>query len=516
MVRGSKTSLRLIVLTAVLAIGLFVADVSLPPSAISGVPYVAVVLLTLWSSHRWFTLIVAMGCTALLIPGLLLNTPEGSLWQGLDNRAVAPFAIWITALLLYQYKRTEETLRDSEERYRAFVAQSFDAIWRFEFEPPIPITLPEDEQIERLYQNGYLAECNEVMAQMYGYSSVDELIGVRLEALMPRSEPDSIPFQRAFTRAGYRLVDEESHKVDPQGNSKIFLNNILGIIEDGRLVRTWGSQRDVTDRKQLEERLLQTQKMAAIGTLAGGIAHDFNNILAAILGFTAIALSDIAPNSQVRPHLQEVLRAGKRGKELVQQILTFSRQSEQRQQPVRLPELIREMLTTLQASLPATIEIQHHFDSGVGTVMADPMQMHQVLMNLFANAEYAMRASGGTLEVGLETVEVSPEVAARYPDLLPGRYVRLTVQDTGKGMTAEVRGRIFEPFYTTKQVGEGTGMGLAVVHGIVRHHNGTVTVESIPGQGTTFTLYLPCMPDCGETVAKFDTAGPQGHRRVLG
>lgn len=279
-----------------------------------------------------------------------------------------------------------------------------------------------------------------------------------------------------------------------------------------RALRAWGH---ITERKRLEVQLRQAQKMEAIGTLAGGIAHDFNNILTAILGYTELALNDMRQDSAVWRYLQEVRKAGQRAKTLVQQILTFSRRTEQARTPVQLPRLVEEALTLLRASLPSTIAIRHHISQDAGTVLADPTQLHQVLLNLCANAEYAMRETGGLLEIRLEPVEVDEQVTAQHPELLAGPYVRITVTDTGHGMTPDVVERIFEPFFTTKRPGEGTGMGLALVHGIVASHGGVVTVASVVGQGTTFTVYLPRTDYSVRDEAAQEGSLPTGAERVL-
>ncbi len=279
-----------------------------------------------------------------------------------------------------------------------------------------------------------------------------------------------------------------------------------------RALRAWGH---ITERKRLEAQLLQAQKMEAIGTLAGGIAHDFNNILAAILGYTELALNDIRQDSAAWRYLQEVRKAGQRAKTLVQQILTFSRRTEQARTPVQLPRLVEEALALLRASLPSTIAIRHHISQDAGTVLADPTQLHQVLLNLCANAEYAMRETGGLLEIRLQPVEVDAQVMVQHPELLAGPYVRITVTDTGHGMTPDVVERIFEPFFTTKRPGEGTGMGLALVHGIVASHGGVVTVASVVGQGTTFTVYLPRTDDSVRDEAAQEGSLPTGAERVL-
>jgi signal transduction histidine kinase len=279
-----------------------------------------------------------------------------------------------------------------------------------------------------------------------------------------------------------------------------------------RALRAWGH---ITERKRLEAQLRQAQKMEAIGTLAGGIAHDFNNILTAILGYTELALNDIPQDSAAWRYLQEVRKAGQRAKTLVQQILTFSRRTEQARTPVQLPRLVEEALTLLRASLPSTIAIRHHISQDTSTVLADPTQLHQVLLNLCANAEYAMRETGGLLEIRLEPVEVDEQVTAQHPELPAGPYVRITVTDTGHGMTPDVVERIFEPFFTTKRPGEGSGMGLALVHGIVASHGGVVTVASVVGQGTIFTVYLPRTDDSVRDEAAQEGSLPTGAERVL-
>ncbi|MBM3223806.1 MAG: response regulator [Candidatus Tectomicrobia bacterium] len=249
--------------------------------------------------------------------------------------------------------------------------------------------------------------------------------------------------------------------------------------------------RDITERTRLEGQLHQAQKMQAMGTLAGGIAHDFNNILAAIMGYSELALYEAPHGGRMRHHLEEVLAAGKRARDLVQQILAFSRKRPPERQPVSLHLLLNETLRMLRASLPSTITIEADFPALASTVQADPTQLQQVLMNLCANAEHAMRDTGGILTLRLEAVEVSADFADDHASLKPGPHVCLTIQDTGSGMTPEVQARIFEPFFTTKAVGEGVGMGLAVVDGIIASHGGAITVASGLGQGATFRLYLP-------------------------
>jgi signal transduction histidine kinase/CheY-like chemotaxis protein len=269
------------------------------------------------------------------------------------------------------------------------------------------------------------------------------------------------------------------------------------------------------EHKSLEDQLCQGQKMAAVGTLAGSIAHEFNNMLAAIIGFTEMATYEISQASPAYHYLQEVHKAGLRAKDLVQQILTFSRKNDREHKPVQLSLLVKETVKFLRASLPATIDIRQRIPYDVGAVMADPTQMHQILINLCINAEYAMRETGGLLEIGADHI-VASDVAVTSPrELRPGPYIRLTVRDTGHGIAPEIVERIFEPFFTTKGVGEGTGMGLAIVKSIVTRHGGMITVESTPGAGTTFAIYLPRIDQTAEREPQTEVPVPYGQGRIL-
>ena len=248
---------------------------------------------------------------------------------------------------------------------------------------------------------------------------------------------------------------------------------------------------DISERRRLEEQLLQAQKMEAIGTLAGGIAHDFNNILAAIMGYAELASLDTEEGTKAKYNLQQSIRASHRAKDLVQQILAFSRQGRQERRPLDIGPIVKEGLKLLRASLPATIEIRREIEKDLGAIEADPTQIHQVLMNLCANAGHAMEERGGVLGVYLEKVEVEREGLAVSAGVEPGWYLRLRVSDTGAGMAPEVLKRIYDPYFTTKGPGKGTGLGLAVVHGIVQSYRGGITVVSEPGKGTTFDIYFP-------------------------
>jgi PAS domain S-box-containing protein len=250
--------------------------------------------------------------------------------------------------------------------------------------------------------------------------------------------------------------------------------------------------RDVTHEVLLQSQLRQAQKMEVIGTLAGGIAHDFNNILGAILGYTEMAVEDIPKNTSTHTYLKEVLRATLRAKDLVKQILAFSRQGEtQARQPIEIAPVIKEALKLLRATFPATIELRQQISAHSLTVMGDPTELHQIVMNLCANAAHAMRDRGGILEVTIGEVELDAASAEVHENLQPGSYVQLTVRDTGHGMDAATLDRIFDPYFTTKGVSEGSGLGLAVVRGIVKRHEGAISVRSKPERGTVFEILFP-------------------------
>jgi len=296
----------------------------------------------------------------------------------------------------------------------------------------------------------------------------------------------------------------------PIAGSGVFIRSSSGMLHGAVMVF-----RDITAQRHLEAQLRETQKMEAIGTLAGGIAHDFNNILQIILGFTELAQRMVAQASPAWQPLQHVLTAGQRAKELVQQMLAFSRHHAPQRQPLRLHLLLHETLQLLRAALPSTIDIRAFLNTTSGTVLANPAQLQQILMNLASNADYAMRTTGGVLEVHLDEVDITPHGAVASPPLPSGPYLCLTIRDTGEGMTPEVMARIFEPFFTTKGPGEGTGLGLAVVYGIISRHGGTITVASTPGQGTTFTIYLPRVAEAPPVRDRLAEPLPTGTERLL-
>lgn len=274
------------------------------------------------------------------------------------------------------------------------------------------------------------------------------------------------------------------------------------------------SLQDVTEQIRTEQQLRHAQKMEALGTLTGGIAHDFNNILAAMIGFTELARSRVTEGSREEHHLQRVFDAGLRGRELVRQMLTFSRKVEEERKPLRLSSIVEESVKLLRASIPTTIDVRVNNESESGFILGDPVQIQQVLMNLATNAAYAMRENGGALDIELTDFSVSASNGNPH-GIEPGLYMKLTVRDTGTGMSPDISDKIFDPFFTTKPVGEGTGLGLAVAHGIIERSNGHITVESEPGKGSTFTVYFPKVAGGPPSDAVSDETLPTGAERIL-
>ncbi|MCK4760957.1 MAG: PAS domain S-box protein [Candidatus Aminicenantes bacterium] len=364
-----------------------------------------------------------------------------------------------------------------------------------------------DDKYKRLIDNPlvgiYIAQkhiikfCNQRFAEIFGYENSDELIGKPMRELVTKSSWKVMEKEVRLRESGIRETanyefrgvgkDKQTFDVEVLGNRIIYGGQpaIQGILLDI-------TERKLADleRQRLEDQLHQVQKMEAIGTLAGGIAHDFNNILSAIIGYTELAISDVPENIDIRHKLSQVLAAADRAKEMVKQILAFSRKGEKEQRPVLLSEIANESYNLLRSTLPTTIEIRPDVGQRLNPVMANPTQIHQVIMNICTNAAHAMREKGGLLEIALKEIKLDPD-SIKSKELTPGRYQQLTISDTGHGMTPETISRIFEPYFTTKEKGEGTGMGLAVVHGIVKNHGGELTVYSEPGKGTTFHIFLP-------------------------
>ncbi len=340
-------------------------------------------------------------------------------------------------------------------------------------------------------RDGMIQYVNPGFEQITGYTKA-EVIG-RNPRFLQSGKHDALFYQEMWKTLTSGKA-WQGHLINKKKDGTLFEEeaSITPVLnEAGEIINQVAVKRDVTEQMQLEEQLRQTQKMEAIGTLAGGIAHDFNNILAPILGYSEMAMAKLSPGDPLTTDLQQIITAAGRAKDLVQQILAFSRQAPQERKPLQPHLVVKEALKLLRASLPSTIEIREEISPECGAILADPTQLHQVIMNLCTNAYHAMRESGGVLGVRLAKITIDDDNRVPGTELTPGNYVLLEISDTGYGMEPKTLVHIFDPYFTTKKKGEGTGLGLSVVHGIVKSYQGHITVESEPSKGTRFHVYLP-------------------------
>jgi PAS domain S-box-containing protein len=382
-------------------------------------------------------------------------------------------------------KIDEEALRQSEERLRLAQEAAHAGTWEWD--------LSTNENI-----------WSDELWKLYGVNpnickaSYDTWLGI----LHP---DDQMKVEKEVQEAVFRQKDlsTEWRVKFPDGKNRWLMSRGKPVFDEkGQVSRYLGIVIDITERKEAEEekkslqsRLIQAQKMEAIGTLAGGIAHDFNNILGAILGYAEMVQEDSPAGSMARKDIDQVVKASHRAKDLVKQILAFSRQAQTDHIPVQPGGIIKEALKMLRSSLPATIDIRQDIDPEAGLILADPTHIHQVMVNLCTNAFHAMEETGGALTISLKKKTLSQNDLANEPRVQPGDFVQLSISDTGPGIAPEIREKIFDPYFTTKEVGKGTGMGLAIIHGIAKSYNGFVTCHSQLGEGTVFQVYLPIIVD---------------------
>ncbi|MGD8611762.1 MAG: PAS domain S-box protein [Desulfobacterales bacterium] len=404
-----------------------------------------------------------------------------------------------------QRKMSELALQESEARYRQLLNHAPSGIYEIDL------------------TNGKFVSVNDVMCEYTGYTRYELLT---MDALDILTEEGRKKYTERINKVlkGQKVTASVEYKLKTKHGRELWALLNMNFLQDteGRPVRVLVVAHDITEQKQaqeekknLEYQLQQAQKMEAIGTLAGGIAHDFNNILSVIIGYTELILMNAHIDTEVRQNLKEIFNASKHARDMVKQILAFSRQNKQERKPIQVAHIVKEALKMLRASLPSTISIQQNIEKNTGIIEADPTQIHQVLMNLCTNAAHAIDEKDGVLEISLANVDLDHPAATEFPDLYPGSFLKLSVSDTGNGIAPEALPHIFNPYFTTKEKGEGTGLGLAVVQGIIKSLNGAITVDSKVGEGSTFNVYLPTIKRELAEEEEMPKPLPMGYERIL-
>jgi PAS domain S-box-containing protein len=428
-----------------------------------------------------------------MIDVLLSSTP-------IDSNDLS-MGVTFTALDITSRKQVERDLRESEARYRSLFKNNHSVMLLID---------PETANI---------VDANPAAVNFYGWSyeeltckkitDINRLTKEQVFAVMEKVKMEQrkhLYFRHLLASGEIRDVEVYSGPIKVHGRELLY-----SIVHD-----ITARKKAEEEKAALESQLLHAQKMETIGTLSGGIAHDFNNLLGIILGNAELAMDDLPEWHPAKSNFNEIRTASLRARDVVKQLLSFSRKSDPKQRPVKLVQIVEDALKFLRSSTPTSIEIHQHIPNDTDdTILADSTQINQVLINLFTNAAHAMEDTGGVISIGIENIDLDQSSATVYPDLPPNRYVRLTVRDTGTGIDHEIKDRIFDPYFTTKEVGKGTGIGLSVVHGIVKSHNGAISVDSKFGEGTTFSILFPIAEEEAVTETEPADKFPTGNEKIL-
>ena len=392
-------------------------------------------------------------------------------------------------------RRAEEALRMSEQRYRTLFENSGD---------PIYINTRE----------GRFVDVNQSFLDLFGYAR-EELADLTTEDIY--ADPENRPkVLKEIDQKGYLRDYEDLYKKKDGTKIECLLTATLRRAGDGSIIGSEGVIRDISEKKHLEAQLRQSQKMEGIGTLAGGIAHEFNNILGIIIGNTELAIDDVPEWNPAKECLKEIRAASMRAKDVVRHILSFARKTPAQRQPIQISTIIRDSLKLMRASIPTTIEIRQNLSCESEIILADPTEINQILMNLCTNSLYALSEETGELEVTLESINLDEDSASLYDNLETGNFVKLTVKDTGEGIDPKIMDRIFDPYFTTGSLAERTGMGLAIVYGIVKKHDGAIKASSELGKGTVFEVLFPLIEETVQPELEEEPeALPTGTERIL-
>jgi len=475
--------------SVLLSVFLFLSDLYKSSDIAVWLLYLIPLLLTSYIAPRWMSLLLLAICAGLIGLGWVWLPPEGKYDVAILNRLIAACSLGLTIIILLERKRAEDALRESEERYRDLVELSPETIY--------------------IQQGGKLVFVNDAAIRLFGASGPAELLGKPVTDFLPEGKNHKI---REDLRENQFL---EETFVRPDGTGVDVEISAASIEYEGRPALQVFA-RDITRRKHLEERLLQSQKIEAVGRLAGGIAHDFNNLMTVITGYVGLTKKRLKDPDLVSRGVEEIGKAGERATRLTQQLIAFSRKQVLQPKVLDLNLIVSNLEKMLKRLIGENIELVAIPGANLGKVKADPGQIEQVIVNLALNARDAM-PRGGRLTIETANADLDESSAIMPMDLPPGPYLKLVVRDDGTGMDEETKSHIFEPYFTTKDVGKGSGLGLATVYGIVRQSGGDVRVESEPGSGTTFTIWLPRTSEAeqplepGEQVFEL----PRGRETVL-
>jgi PAS domain S-box-containing protein len=397
---------------------------------------------------------------------------------------------------IQEHMQAQEALQESKERFRELAELLPETIFEMDI-------------------NDNLTFVNRKAFVHFGYTQQDFDQGLKGLELFHPDDRSRVRKNAKKIMRGENIGLNEYTAMKKNKSTFPALIHSTAIYRDEKPVGLRGFIIDITETKRLEVQLQHAHKMEAIGTLTGGIAHDFNNILGIIIGNTELALDDVPEWNPAHSNLEEIKTAGLRAKDIVSQLLGFAHKTDQKLQPTKIVPVIRDSLKFLRATLPTSVTFRQNIQVSADTVLANSTQIHQIMLNLYTNAAHAMEESGGTLEISIQNLVLDNNSADIYPDLSPGNYVAIKVSDTGQGISPEIKDRIFDPYFTTKEIGKGSGLGLSVVHGIIQSHQGAISVDSEPGKGTTFNVFFPVIEEEAVIESKSVEKFPTGNERIL-